>query len=309
MKNKIAVGTALIALMQISYAGLLESEISLETIAQLTSTSTIESLSFITTATVTDPGIEFPSVSDLEIDNPPFGLRLVDVAINVGDDFIEIDFDNISESSSFTSSFQNTYVFTFDNDVALTITGASIDSNVTSLGLAANDVTFSGNQLFVNVESLPFNNTTFARINLSIEGGSNLGNGNKTQISPGHSGTWYDPNRNGEGFVLEIIEINSQPTMLVYYYTYDQGRQMYLIGTKSFVAGATNVIVPMQVTDGASFGFDFDSNQVVRMDWGTLEISFDSCDSGKVTYSSDLGFGSATIQITRLTKIMNLACP
>ena len=129
------------------------------------------------------------------------------------------------------------------------------------------------------------------------------------QISAGHSGTWYNPGRNGEGIVLEVVEAEAQAKIIAYYYTYDQGRQMYLLGSKSFATGATSVKVPLKVTSGASFGFAFSPSDVFRKDWGTLEISFDSCDSGKMIYDSELNFDRATIQISRLTKIKGLACP
>ena len=132
---------------------------------------------------------------------------------------------------------------------------------------------------------------------------------NGKQLSAGHSGTWYNPNRNGEGFVFEVVEGQDQSSIVAYYYTYDQGRQMYLLGSKSFTAGTTSVAIPMKITSGASFGFAFAPSDVFRKDWGTIKVSFDSCDSGKVTYESDLDFDNATLQITRLTKIKGLACP
>ena len=62
-------------------------------------------------------------------------------------------------------------MFTFDNAAMPSIRQALIDRTVTTLGLSDSDVTFSGNTLQVNVESLPFNTSTFARINLTVEGG------------------------------------------------------------------------------------------------------------------------------------------
>jgi len=62
-------------------------------------------------------------------------------------------------------------VFQFDSIAAATITGASINTAVTTLGLSPSDVRFSGNRLFVNVEGLTFNTSSFARIDLTVEGG------------------------------------------------------------------------------------------------------------------------------------------
>lgn len=155
--------------IQTSQAALLGSQLSLETIFQSTSASPIVTIGVPTTATVTEPGIEFQSLRALAIP----GSSLVDVSINAGDNFIEIDFDNARPPNLFTSAFRNGYLFTFASAAAINITGASIDTGVTSLGLSANDLIFSGNQLFVNVEGLSFNTSTFARINLTSEGGVN----------------------------------------------------------------------------------------------------------------------------------------
>ncbi len=165
--NKIILaGLLFVSISQASYAGLLGTNLSLDTVFQRTSTSPIINLSLPTTATVIEPGIEFPSVLALLVSNPD-GLVLADTSINVGDDFLEIDFDNATNISNFDAAIQNTYVFTFDSTAALSITSATIDTAVTTLGIIESDISFSGNQLFVNVEGLSFDTSTFARINLS----------------------------------------------------------------------------------------------------------------------------------------------
>jgi len=165
------------SLAQSSHAALLGTELSLKIIYQPTSSSTEETIGFLTTAVVDEPKVEFPSVAALDIDGDNF--TLVDVSINVGDNYLEIDFDNSSPYSSFSSGYKNGYVFTFDSGIAATITGATIDNNVTTLGLIESDLTFTGNQLYVNVEGLSFNASTFVRINLTVEGGPII----KPQIS------------------------------------------------------------------------------------------------------------------------------
>ncbi len=144
MKKKLVLGIILFIMVQQSKAGLIGTELSLETLFQQNETSPTASISFLTTAIVTEPDVEFPRVADLEVDNPPFGLRLVNTAINIGDDFLEIDFDNATGFPNFAPGFQNTYVFTFDSNAVVDITGASINTEVTTLGLAENDVTFLG---------------------------------------------------------------------------------------------------------------------------------------------------------------------
>lgn len=160
----------LCAAAQVSEAALIGTEVLFESIFQASSNSPEIKLSSLNTVTVKEPGIEFPSLKALQTNNPS-GLGLVDTTINVGDNFIEFSFTNSAPFTRFASGFRNGYVFTFDNAAMPSIRQALIDRAVTTLGLSDNDVTFSGNKLEVNVESLPFNTSTFARIDLTVEGG------------------------------------------------------------------------------------------------------------------------------------------
>lgn len=153
-----------------AFAGLLGTEISLRTLAQSTPSSTPVTTSFERTVLVSDAYVEYPDVGSLfnpgTVVPPGFARSLVNVAIDAGDNYITIDFDNTAPFNRFASAYQNTYIFKFSSAALVTITGAEIDAAVTTLGLSAADVTFSGNELFVNVEGLSFNTSTFARINL-----------------------------------------------------------------------------------------------------------------------------------------------
>jgi hypothetical protein len=154
-----------------SALSLLGTELQLRTHAQATPTSELFVTSFPASATVSETEVEFPDVASLFDPTtgvpPGFANSLVDVAIDAGSDFLTIDFDNSAPFAQFAFGFQNTYVFTFDSAVALAITSAVIDEEVTTLGLTPQRVTFEGNELFVNVQGLSFNQSTFARINLT----------------------------------------------------------------------------------------------------------------------------------------------
>ena len=144
---------------------LLDSEFSLEVIYQATPRSRIDRIGVLTTATVSEAAVEFPNVALLETNAG--GLRLVSTAIDVRRNAIEIDFDRV-QHRQFGRGHQNTYVFRFDRANPVKITGARIDRPASTLGLADSDVSFSGNELHINVEGLPFNRSTFVRILLDI---------------------------------------------------------------------------------------------------------------------------------------------
>lgn len=173
MKHMKIVIIAALLLNTSAYAGLNGTELSLRTLSQGTPSSTPFITSFERIVTV-GPGVEYPDVASLF--NPATGVppgfahSLVNTAIDVGNDYIEIDFDNAG-SSTFATGFENTYIFRFDSSAIVDIKGAEIDSAVTTLGLQPSDIRFIGNELFINVESLPFDPSTFARVNLVVEGG------------------------------------------------------------------------------------------------------------------------------------------
>lgn len=127
-------------------------------------------------------------------------------------------------------------------------------------------------------------------------------------ITAGISGTWWDPNRDGEGYVLEVIGSSLDPILLVYYYTYDDmGNPIYLVG--SAAVDGNSAVVPVVQTSGPVFGDGYDKDDVVRDNWGTLTFTFTSCGEGTMEYNSTVGFGQGTINIVRFTTITGLACP
>ena len=122
------------------------------------------------------------------------------------------------------------------------------------------------------------------------------------------SGSWFLPERDGEGYVIEILGPELEPEMLAYFYTYnDAGNQMWMLG-QGFADGDTAVL-PMQVTSGAVYGDDFDPDDVLREDWGTLTFTFTSKDAGTVLRESTMGFGTDTVDIIRLSSLTGLVCP
>lgn len=126
-------------------------------------------------------------------------------------------------------------------------------------------------------------------------------------ITPCITGSWYDPERDGEGYNIEIIGSSLEPEMLVYFYTYDEnGDQMWLVG--SGPADGDTAVIPVQVTSGPVYGDGYDKDDVVRQDWGTLTFTFDTKDTGSVERVSTMGFGTTTEDIFRLTYVTGLTC-
>ena len=119
------------------------------------------------------------------------------------------------------------------------------------------------------------------------------------------SGSWYDPLHDGEGWIIEVMDDTSA---LVYWFTYDQhGEQIWMLG----VAGlnGNSLKADMQMASGPGFGAGFDPTDVVLYDWGSLEITFDGCNSASISYSSAAdGYGTGNLQPGRLTSLAGLSC-
>lgn len=121
-----------------------------------------------------------------------------------------------------------------------------------------------------------------------------------------HAGSWYDPEKSGRGFVVEVTQpapgttASNQPLMVVYWYDYFEGKQIWMNGAASFNWGASEVTVPLQITSGAQFGAAFAPNQVAsNTAWGRVAVRFTGCDRGQFRFESS--YGNGEYSLTRIT--------
>jgi hypothetical protein len=136
--------------------------------------------------------------------------------------------------------------------------------------------------------------------------GSNVAEINVSRLVDGSfSGTWYDSARSGEGFVLEITEdVNTgEARAVVSWYTYNAdntGTQSWLIGVGPVIGDTA--LVDLNITEGAGFGADFNSEDVVNTPWGQLSLQFTGCESAIVKFNSlNPEFGTGEMTVQRLT--------
>lgn len=127
-------------------------------------------------------------------------------------------------------------------------------------------------------------------------------------VEPGHSAAWYDPARDGEGWILEI---HADDRALVTWYTYDEaGGQRWLMGEGDVVRdgddGDSIVFPELYVTRGGRFGADFDPSQVERDVVGSATLVFDDCDRGRIRYQAFDQDGE--LDLYRLTRTMAAGC-
>ncbi|MEE4304426.1 MAG: hypothetical protein V2J19_09745 [Wenzhouxiangella sp.] len=127
-----------------------------------------------------------------------------------------------------------------------------------------------------------------------------------------YSGAWYNPDRSGEGFIVEALP---DDRAVVYWFTYrpDQsGHQAWIMGSSEFetpIIGTPPPDHPVAFVDfeemlqpvGTAHGPDFDSSEIDHIDWGSLRLEFFEDGSGRVSWDSELAeFGSGDYAIERL---------
>lgn len=122
-------------------------------------------------------------------------------------------------------------------------------------------------------------------------------------VGQGISATWFDPDRDGEGIMLEVYE---DGTAGLAWLTYDeQAHARWLVGIGQ-VSGNRAIFPALQVTSGGIFGPDFDLNNIVRAPAASVELFFTGCDTGWFTYNA---FGqNQRYSLRRTSRTMAVDC-
>ncbi len=129
------------------------------------------------------------------------------------------------------------------------------------------------------------------------------------EITREFSSAWADPARPGHGFVTDVVDPgDGSKLVVVYWFTYDtQGRQIWVVGTGP--VDGNQATLRAVTTRGGSFDNTFDPAAVQQQPWGTLKLSFASCDSGALEFlPADPAAPRGRIDVTRLTARYNAQC-
>ena len=124
------------------------------------------------------------------------------------------------------------------------------------------------------------------------------------EINSKLSGTWYNPNQDGHGLSIAILDENS--TLIFWYVYHPDGTPMFLItvgqNQGNSITGTT------YYNTGMRFG-EFDPNDRVQTVWGTSTVTFSDCNTATLKYSSnDPAYGSGSIPMVRLASVSGLKC-
>jgi cytochrome c peroxidase len=99
------------------------------------------------------------------------------------------------------------------------------------------------------------------------------------------SGSWWNPDRDGEGQFISFQQTGDRRVAILAYFTYDdQGRARWMVGNVDFDDGATTLDIPMISARGARFGNAFDPESVIIDDAGRVALTFVDCNRLEFRY-------------------------
>jgi hypothetical protein len=128
-------------------------------------------------------------------------------------------------------------------------------------------------------------------------------------VGPAMSGSWYSPERNGEGFTLQVLD---NGTAHAIWFTYppagSAAQQAWIYASGGRIEADRIVFDDAITTRGPRFGAQYDPAQLQAIPWGRIEFQFTTCNQAEVTYVGPAAWGSGTRSVTRLTALADLEC-
>jgi hypothetical protein len=125
------------------------------------------------------------------------------------------------------------------------------------------------------------------------------------EIKAEHTALWYNPEQNGHGISVYMLENNR---MLAIWYVYDtEGQLLWLLGTGTH--DATHASLDVITTSGAMFPPNFNENDVDLVEWGQFEFEFYDCNQALFKWQPSIaGFTSGELNVVRLNETLGLEC-
>jgi hypothetical protein len=122
-------------------------------------------------------------------------------------------------------------------------------------------------------------------------------------LEPGTAAAWGDTQRDGEGFILEMLPNNQA---IMFWFTYnDDGEQDWYIGVGE-VRGNRILFPRVLRVSGGVFGPAFDPDLVTEEVVGSARFIWSDCDRGSMDWR--IGTRHGRQNLARLTSIMGLDC-
>jgi plastocyanin len=127
-------------------------------------------------------------------------------------------------------------------------------------------------------------------------------------INVGISGSWFDAQQSGHGFLLQVAP-NNLILMYWFVYTPDGTAQSWLVAAGPYDPTKNTVTLEAFQDSGAKFPPNFNTTDVKQTDWGAITLTFTDCSNGTVSWNSKIpAYGSGSLPITKIVGVGNLTC-
>lgn len=127
------------------------------------------------------------------------------------------------------------------------------------------------------------------------------------QVDARFSGSWYDPSRDGEGWLIEVLD---ERTAQIYGFTFpgagESGEQLWLTGT-GHIDGDGVVVDRLDRLDGGGFA-DRSDAAPQPLHWGRAEFVFPACGQARLRVQGPPGYGSHERALTQLGTLAGQSC-
>ena len=129
-------------------------------------------------------------------------------------------------------------------------------------------------------------------------------------ITAATSGSWYDPQQSGHGFLIQV----APPNLFIAYwfvYTPDGTAQAWMAGAGTYDTTTNSATIEMQQQIGAKFPPLFNHSDLTSIDWGSLTFTQTDCSHATVSWVSKVpAYGSSTqpLPLSKLIGVNGLSC-
>jgi hypothetical protein len=136
----------------------------------------------------------------------------------------------------------------------------------------------------------------------------NVAQNGVVQIGPGMTGSWYDPNQSGHGWMLEVLPNNR--FFASWFVFAPTGGPTWIVAQGTYSGDTATLAAAQRTGPGGLFPPNYNASMTQPVNWGNVTIRFTDCNHATVNYSSGVaGYGSGTMALTRLTQPAGLTCP
>jgi hypothetical protein len=124
----------------------------------------------------------------------------------------------------------------------------------------------------------------------------------------GPTGQWFNPERGGEGFYIEIIKANPMQIGIAMYSFNAQGEPLWIVGNVAIGANDEVVGIPVFEFNGPVWGSGYDSDDLNTIPFGTITVRFPTCDTALFSIQTDGPLQNGDYSLIRLTSVEGVGC-